>query len=264
MNKKDSYLSKIGSSILEKYQTILSFCIFLVVGALLTLASASFLEYQIENKTISFERLAHKEEVANTWFTLLNLELVNRTTTRIEGENMINTFIQEGENKIWFELSPERQEEVLGWSRFTPLYNMTTEGVQTTELLLNDLVRNFEEFFDEFDIASLIDSHNELDEKFVKMINDANAEEDKDIPVDNLVELLYELKKDQDELGSQLLNALSKIHRKISEEKRFISAEIKQLNYLTSRIVFFSFSIQILIYFLFQYFEVFSKRRLLR
>ena len=264
MNKKDSYLSKIGSSILEKYQTILNFCIFLVIGALLTLASASFLEYQIEKKTISLERLTHKEEVANTWFTLLNLELVNRTTSRIEGENMINTFIQEGTNKIWFELSPERREEVLGWSRFNLLMNMTTEGVQTTELLIYDLVRNFEEFFDEFDIASLIDSNNELNEIFLKVFDVANVEEDNGIPVDSLVELLYELKEDQDEEGSKLLNSLSKIHRKISEEKRFISGEIKQLNYLTSRIVFFSFSIQILIYILFQYFEVFSKRRLLR
>ena len=78
------------------------------------------------------------------------------------------------------------------------------------------------------------------------------------------IDALYELKEDQDEEGSKLLNSLSKIHRKISEEKRFISGEIKQLNYLTSRIVFFSFSIQILIYFLLQYFEVFSNRRLLK
>ena len=230
----------------SRYREVLDACIFLVCGALLTLGTASVLEYQIEQKSIEIERLVLKRESVLGWIESFVAGQVENTGSLLEAEFLIRSLSIENMQNPELEARNIIQEAIV-------------TGPYTFQLFVNDLTDLFNEDILEEEVITLTSATSEVVsgvENF--LLAPLHMEQEL---ASNWRQRFDELYNSVQALRARLLQTSNTISQNIQEQIDFTRGELLQLTNISSRIVLFSFVIQLFIYFLLQYFEIFTDRR---
>lgn len=241
-----NFKKKLQIFIAHRYIAILDFSIFLIGSAILTLFAASYIEFQIEKRLTDIERLSIKRDTAIEWMGTLIRQREYQLTGLIESEFLIRSL----------DIEMMKNSEL---ERRNILEQSILDGSYTFMGLGEELTTIYSDHVSEATAERLRRGSRELVISVEAFISE-EYELSQPLP-DNWRERFDSIYNNSQGILESSSQAINEVTDNIENSIRFKQGELTQLSFVSSRIVLLSFLIQLIIYFLLQYFEISIDRR---
>ena len=221
--------------LVNNFETVINLCLFLIIGSLLALLSTVTIEYRIVNLSKEIERQNLKANEALIW-------AVDQST-----ESNYNFRVDLNSKRI---ITLLKKDQFYGEKRITELVKPIEIGVKTFALAYEDLMQNFKESININEIESKAKINGLMIDKFIGSYQQGLTEE-----------IINEIKTHNRKESLFLSNLWFDIHKSSKTKVKILEASKNELVNFSSNIVFIIFSLQLILYLVFQLYEVYSGRR---
>lgn len=222
--------------LVNNFETVINLCLFLIVGSLLALLSTVTIEYRIVNFSKEIERQNLKANEALVWAADISTESNYNFRVDLNSKRIITLL---------------KKDQFYDEKRMTELVEPVLSGGYTFSLAYQDLIQNFEESIDINEIEGKAKTNISILDNFEASIEQGRLTEEiiNEIRIHNRKESLF------------LSNLWFDIHKNSKTKVKILEASKNELVNFSSNIVFIIFALQLVLYLVFQLYEVYSGRR---
>ena len=228
--------------LVNNFETIINLCLFLIIGSLLALLSTVTIEYRIVNLSKEIERQNLKANEALDWAVDQSTESNSNFIKNLNSKRIITLL---------------KKDQYYDGKRISELLNPVENGPMTFALAYEDLIQNFKESIDINEIEDKAKKNRVLIDKIIETYEQAETYPDDAFTEEIIDEMRVHIRKE----SLFLSNLWFDIHKDSKTKVKILEASKNELVNFSSNIVFIIFSLQLLLYFVFQLYEVYSGRR---
>lgn len=220
--------------LVNNFETIINLCLFLIIGSLLALISTVSIEYRIVNLSKEIERENLKANAALEWAVDQSKEFNSNFEKNLNSKRIITLL---------------KKDEFYDVKRLMLLRRPIEIGPMTFAMAYKELIKNFEENIDSDEILEKIKKNNSI----IEMLRES---------YDNLTEeMINEISIHIREESIFLTKLWFNVHHESETRIKILEASKNELVGFSSYVVFIIFALQLILYLIFQLYEVYSGRR---
>jgi len=222
--------------LVNNFETVINLCLFLIIGSLIALLSTVTIEYRIVNLSKEIERQNLKANEALVWAIDLSTESNSNLRKNLDSKRIITLL---------------KKDEFYDKKKSKELRKPIEFGPMTFVLAYEDLMQNYEESIDINVIEDKAKKNKSIIDKYIESYEQDSFTE----------EFINEARAHNRKESLFLSNLWFDIHRNSKTQVKILEASKNELVNFSSSVVFIIFSLQLLLYFVFQLYEVYSGRR---